>query len=175
MYKLKPFFFPLIIFFCTDLNRAGTLEGAYQNALPGMGYDKLIILHPDSIYTGSLTILDEKVGIRGNGAIINLSGGNYISVTGESTIEVDGCVIKEGSYGIHCEGNTSAYISQCTFFRNDTAISYMTTMGSIEVYNTIISNSNGYGFACLEGAYRILSYIDCYGNTGGDYMQFCPG
>jgi hypothetical protein len=140
-----------------------------------MGYDKLIILHPDSTYTGSLTILNEKVGIRGNGAIINLAGGNYILVTGESTIEIDGCVIRNGFYGIRCEGNINAYISQCTFFRNDTAISYMTTAGSIEVFNTIISSSNGYGFACLDESNRILHYIDAFGNVGGDYMAFCPG
>ena len=173
MNKFKYLF--ILIFLGFSYVYAGTLLEAYQNALPGMGYDKLIILHPDSTYIGGLTILDEKVGIRGNGAIIDLAGGEYIYVTGHSTIEIDGCVIMDGSYGIHCEGNITAYISQCSFYRNTTAISFMTTMGSIEVYNTIISNSNHYGFASIEGAYRVLNYIDAYANADGNYMEFCPG
>jgi hypothetical protein len=175
MNKTKLVLFLFVLLFSSSLIRAGTLLEAYQNALPGMGYDKLIILHPDSVYSGGLTITNEKVGIRGNGATINLVSGGYINVTGESTIEIDGCVIVRGSYGIHCEGNVNAYISQCTFYNNNIAISYMTTMGSIEVFNTIISNSSQYGFACLEGATRKLYYIDAYLNTGGNYMEFCPG
>ncbi len=175
MQKLKPVIILLLLLLGSSFTRAGTLQDAYENALPGMGYDKLIILHPDSIYTGGVTITDEKVGIRGNGATIDLAGGNYIYVNGKSTIEIDGCVILRGNYGIHCEGEVSAYITQCTFYANDIAISYMSTLGSIEVYNTIISNSNQYGFACHEDSYRILHYIDAYSNTGGNYMEFCPG
>ena len=173
MNKLRPLL--LLLFFTYSFTEASTLLEAYQNALPGMGYDKLIILNSDSTYTGGITISNEKVGIRGNGAIIDLAGGYYIYVTGESTIEIDGCVILDGVYGIHCDGNVNAYISQCTFYRNTTGISFMTTMGSIEVYNTIISNSSHYGFATTEGSYRILSYIDSYANVDGNYMEFCPG
>lgn len=175
MDKMKPILIFLLLLFSGSLIRAGTLLEAYQNAMPGMGYDKLIILHPDSVYTGGLTITDEKVGIRGNGATIDLVGGSYILVNGESIIEIDGCVIVKGSYGLHCEGEVSAYVTQCTFYSNDIAISYMSTIGSIEVYNTIISNSNQYGFACHEDSYRILHYIDAYANAGGNYVEFCPG
>jgi hypothetical protein len=173
MVKLKPLL--LILLFSSILVKAGSLLDAYQNALPGMGYDKLIVLHPDSVYTGGLNIVDEKVGIRGNGAIINLIGSSSIIVTGESNIEIDGCVIIRGTYGIHCDGNINAYISQCTFYENEIAISYMATMGSITVFNTVISNSSHYGFACHESSSRTLSYIDAYQNIDGDYMEFCPG
>jgi len=173
MIKLKPLI--LFLLFSSVLVKAGTLLEAYQNAQPGMGYDKLIVLHPDSVYTGGLNIVDEKVGIRGNGAIINLIGGSSIIVTGVSTIEIDGCIIIRGAFGIHCDGNIDAYISQCTFYGNETAISYMATMGSITVFNTVISNSSHYGFACHESSSRLLSYIDTYQNIDGDYMEFCPG
>jgi hypothetical protein len=173
MIKLKPLI--LLLLFSSVLVKAGTLLEAYQNALPGMGYDKLIVLHPDSVYTSGLNIVDEKVGIRGNGAVINLIGGSSIIVTGVSTIEIDGCIIIRGAFGIHCDGNIDAYISQCTFYGNETAISYMATMGSITVFNTIISNSSQFGFACNEYSARTLSYIDAYQNMGGNYMQFCPG
>ena len=175
MLKLKPILIIMLVLTSSSLIRAGTLLEAYQNAQPGMGYDKLIILHPDTVYTGGLTITDQKVGIRGNGATIDLVGGSYIFVNGKSTIEIDGCIIVKGAYGLHCEGEVSAFITQCTFYANDIAISYMSTAGSIEVYNTIISNSNQYGFACHEDSYRILHYIDAYANTNGNYMAFCPG
>lgn len=175
MQKLKPISILLLLLFSSSLIRAGTLLEAYQNALPGMGYDKLVILHPDSVYAGGLTITNEKVGIRGNGATINLVAGGYINVTGESTIEIDGCVIVKGGFGLYCTGSVNAYISNCTFYGNNIAINYMATMGSIEVFNTIISNSGEYGFACHEDSYRILHFIDMYANAGGDYMEFCPG
>jgi hypothetical protein len=175
MHKLKPLLIFLLLFLSNSIIKAGTLLEAYQNAPPGMGYDKLIILHPDTVYTGGLNVTNEKVGIRGNGATIDLAGGNYIYVNGKSTIEIDGCIIVRGSYGLHCDGEVSAYISQCTFYANDIAISFMSTVGSIEVYNTIISNSNQYGFACHEDSYRILHYIDAYSNSLGNYMEFCPG
>jgi len=173
MIKLRPFIV-LLIFSSAPIS-AGSLLDAYQNAQPGMGYDKLIILQKDSVYTGGLNIVNEKVGIRGNGAIINLVGGSSITVTGNSTIEIDGCILVRGSYGIHCDGNVNAYVSQCTFYANDIAISFMTTMGSITIFNTVIANSTEYGFACIEGSSRILSYIDAYQNLGGNYMEFCPG
>ncbi|NNL22143.1 MAG: right-handed parallel beta-helix repeat-containing protein [Ignavibacteriaceae bacterium] len=175
MQKLKPILVLLLLFFSSNVMLAGTLLEAYQSALPGMGYDKLIILHPDSVYYGGITITNEKVGIRGNGATIDLAGGSSIQVNGESVIEIDGCVIVKGSYGLHCEGEVSAYVTQCTFFGNTTGISYMSTVGTIEVYNTIISNNSQYGFACHENSYRILHYINSYANAGGDYVEFCPG
>ena len=62
------------IFLVTHLCYAGSLQDVYQSAQPRLGYDKLLILHPDSVYTGGLTITNEKIGIRGNGALINLQG-----------------------------------------------------------------------------------------------------
>lgn len=161
-------------FFLIHLSYAGSLQEVYQNAGPGLGYDKLLVLHKDSLYTGGLTISNERVGIRGNGAVIDLLGGGII-VTGESLLEVDGCVFVDGHYALDISGTVDAIVSQCTFYSNTRAISYMSTQGSIEVSNTIITDSRQYGFACHEDSYRILHYIDMYENTGGDYMEFCPG
>ncbi len=41
-----------------------TLQEAYQNALPGLGYDRLIELDPSHTYTGGLGIIGESVGIK---------------------------------------------------------------------------------------------------------------
>jgi hypothetical protein len=173
MRKVKFFIFiPLLLAF-VSLN-AGTLEQAYQNASPGLGYDKLIILNPIELYTGGITIVDEKVGIKGNGAVIDLMGGQ-INVSGSSVIEVDGCIIINGSYGLNIDGNVNALITQSTFYGNNMGIYYMCTAGEIEVYNTIISNNTEYGFACHEASLRTLHYMDTYQNNGGNYMEFCPG
>ena len=154
--------------------KAGTLENAYQNASPGLGYDRLLILNPAEIYTGGLTIIDERVGIKGNGSIIDLQG-SEIHVSGNSVVEIDGCIIINGSFGLNVEGSVNALITHSTFYGNDMGIYYMCTAGIIEVYNTIVANSTQYGFGCHEESQRILHFLDMYQNNGGNYMEFCPG
>ena len=166
------FFIPLL--YLAAVSSAGTLENAYQNASPGLGYDKLIILNPAEIYTGGLTIIDEKIGIKGNGSIIDLQG-DQIQVTGNSVIEVDGCIIINGSYGLNMEGSINALVTHSTFYGNGMGIYYMCTAGLIEVYNTILANNTQYGFGCYEESQRILHFMDVYQNSGGNYMEYCPG
>jgi hypothetical protein len=152
---------------------ANLLQQAYLSSNPGLGYDRLIILDQDSIYTGGLIISDEKIGIKGHGAIIDLLGSS-INVTGNSQIDLDGCVIINGSDAFHATGDVNSLITQCTFYGNQTGILFQST-GVIEVVNTIISNSIEYGFACEKYSGRILHYIDMYQNAQGDYMEWCPG
>lgn len=163
---LLPLFFAVI--------SAGTLQQAYQNAQPGMGYDRLIILDPDSVYTGGLAISGEKVGIKGFGALIDLAG-DSIFVSANSQIDLDGCVIINGSAGLAATGMVSGLITQCTFYNNGIGIHFRSTEGIIEVKNSIIANSSRYGFACEESSYRVLHYIDSYQNMLGDYVAWCPG
>jgi len=153
---------------------AGTLQQAYQNALPSMGYDKLIILDPDSIYTGGLSITGEKVGIKGFGAIIDL-GGDSIYVSGNSQIDLDGCVIINGAAGLAVTGQVSSLVTHCTFYNNGIAIHFRSVGGTIEVMNSILANNSKYGFACEESTYRLLHFIDAYQNILGNYVAWCSG
>ncbi len=172
---IKQLLFSLIVFcFLFAALFAGTLQQAYQNAQPGLGYDKLIILDPDSIYTGGLSVNGEKVGIKGFGAIIDL-GGDSIYVTGNSQIDLDGCVIINGTAGLAVSGAVSSLVTHCTFYQNGIAIHFRSVEGMIEVKNSILANSTRYGFACEESTFRILHYIDAYQNALGNYVDWCSG
>lgn len=150
-----------------------TLEEIYNTSSPGLGYDKLLILEKGVVYTGGMYIYNENVGIRGNGAIIDLQGG-YITVNGVSKFEMDGCIITNGSYALAIQGEADVLIKNSTFYGNDIAINYMSTFGIIEVYNTIISHSSQYGFVMHEESHSILHHNDVYANLQGDYMKWCP-
>ena len=163
----------LLLLFVSFSSASATLQQVYQTAAPGLGYDKLMILHPDSVYSGGISITDEKVGIKGYGAIIDLNG-DSISVDGESQIDIDGCVILDGGSALAAHGSTNALISQCTFYGNEIGIHFMSA-GFIEVVNTIISNSTRYGYACDETSVCVLHYLDSYQNTQGNYMEWCSG
>ena len=80
------------LFLFLNILNAATLQSAYDSAKSGEGYNKLIILNKDSIYTGGFTQNVQMVCIHGNGAIIKLEG-DTIKVTGPSRrIDIDHCV-----------------------------------------------------------------------------------
>jgi hypothetical protein len=165
----------LILFLSTPVFlTAATLQDIYNAATPGMGYDKLLELHRDSIYLGGISISNETAGIKGHGAIIDLQGSS-ITITGTSTLDIDACVIINGNHGIEAQDATTALVTQCTFYNNQIGISYMATSGQIEVINTILANNSQYGFACEEHSQRTLHYVTTYQNWGGDYMEWCSG
>ena len=153
---------------------ATTLEQMYQNAGPGLGYERLILLEKDSVYTGGITIDSVSVGIKGNGAIIDLAG-DSISVNGNVVFDMDACVIKGGYAGLVLRGDATSKISHCTFYGNQFGVLCDGHTGMIEMVNSIISNSLEYGFACCEETARKLHYIDMYQNGQGDYVEWCPG
>lgn len=158
----------------TSLSFGSTsLQQIYSDALPGLGYDRLLVLQPDSVYTGGILVTNEKVGIKGYGAIIDL-GGDSIHVTGESQIDIDGCVIINGGSGVTAHGTVNGLITQCTFYGNQIGIHFMSS-GYMEVVNTIISNNSRYGYACDETSVCILHYIDSYQNSQGNFMEWCSG
>jgi hypothetical protein len=100
------------------LLQAHTLQEIYNQAIPGLGYNRLIVLERDSIYTGGLVISDESVGIRGRGALIDLQGSS-ISVNGVSSIDIDGCIIINGYNGLYAQDAVNARVTRCTFYQND--------------------------------------------------------
>jgi len=141
---------------------------------PGLGYDHLILLEKDSVYTGGITINSKSVSIKGNGAIIDLAG-HSIYVSGLSIFEIDGCVLKNGQNAIYLTGDAKCKVTQCTFYGNFNGILCDGHTGYVEVENSIFSNNSQYGFACSEETSRKLHYIDMHQNTLADYMEWCPG
>jgi len=170
--KFLPIFQIIFIILLPLLLPAGTLQEMYNLATAGLGYDRLIELQRDSLYTGGLMISNERVGIKGHGALIDLQGSS-ISANGISVIDIDGCVIMNGTEGLLVQDDVNARISQCTFYQNDIGIHFLSESGSIEVVNSILAYNFLYGFACEEHSLRTLHYIDAFQNLLGDYMEWC--
>jgi len=164
----------LLLLFIPFLINATSLQQMFQTSGPGLGYDHLIILEKDSIYTGGITINGESVSIKGNGSVIDLSS-QSIYVSGLSTFEIDGCVLKNGINAIYLTGDARSKVTHCTFYGNLNGILCDGHTGYVEVENSIFSNNSSYGFACCEETTRRLRYIDMYQNALGDYMEWCPG
>ncbi len=90
---------------------AETLRGAYDAAGPGLGFDKLVILEPGRIYTGGLLVgplllpetgtFDSEKGldvrIIGNGAVLDLAGGQICISYCENRLEIEDCVVLNGN------------------------------------------------------------------------------
>ena len=68
------------------------LQVMYDNAGPGQGYDKLIILQPPQTYTGGFTQNVQSVCIQGNGAIIDIQDGTILVDGYEKVLDFDHCV-----------------------------------------------------------------------------------
>ena len=156
------------------LAHSSTLQQMYISASAGLGYDKMIELEGDSVYLGGLSITNQKVAIRGQGAIIDLQGAN-ISASGNSVIDLDGCVIINGNSALYATESVTSRVTQCTFYGNQIAIHFMALSGMIEIVNTILAHNSQYGFACDKATVRVLHFIDSYENLQGDFMEWCPG
>ena len=82
-------------------------------------------------------------------------------------------MIINGANGILMQDQVSGYVTHCTFYGNQVGISYMVTVGRLEVANSIIAFNTQYGLTCDEASTVILNYLDAYQNAQGNYMKWC--
>ncbi len=87
------------------------LQKAFDNAGPGGGYDKVVVLEPGQVYTGGLFIgpvlslisvgMEGPPGmdvlIQGNGAILDLEGGQICISYCNNRLDIEDCVILNGN------------------------------------------------------------------------------
>ena len=94
----------------SEIARAGTLESAYDAATTGGGYDKYVVLETGVTYTGGLWIggtfnritAEFEAGgkntkIVGNGAILDLQGGEITIAYCTKRLDIENCVIINGN------------------------------------------------------------------------------
>lgn len=108
---MKRWFGIVAALFCIcPLVCATTLKEMYDLAGPASGYDKYIELQTGEVYTGGLYIGltfnritaefegDEEydVGIKGNGAVLDLQGGEICISYCENRLDIDDCIIING-------------------------------------------------------------------------------
>ena len=117
---------------------ATTLQEAYDAAGPGAGYDKYVVLNTGATYTGGLWIGGsfnritaefepggEDVRIVGNGAILDLQGGEICIAYCNDRLDLDDCVIRQGNvrfrgyHDAHTTLNPQGSVRYVTFYGPD--------------------------------------------------------
>lgn len=159
---------------------AKSFQKAYDEAGPGEGYDKLLVLDAEVTYTGGCGVLQGKKScIRGNGALVDLDGSQmYISQPGTEVL-VTGCCFISGPNGdaaIAVQDGAKAMIDGNTICKSGGDGIKVWTDSSATIKNNIIYGSTRYGITAHQTSYYncTILYNDV-DNTSGNYMYFCPG
>jgi hypothetical protein len=149
------------------------LQDAYNEAGPGEGYDRLVILDPAEVYTGYLVVLgNTSCCLRGNGALIMLDEGAQIWAGASTRLDVEGCIIGGGSYGVSYDYAATSVVSNCTLAGNEVGL--RSWISDVTVTNCIITGNEEYGIACREGYEPTVMYNDVWSNGELNYAAFCP-
>lgn len=165
----------VIASFAASVTFAVPLQQAYDEALPGAGYDRLVFLNPNETYTGGLVVADEDVCIISCGATIDLEGG-VLFVQPDASLDICGvAIINANAYGLQYSGAGHGWIDHCTFYHNYDAV-YFWEGSDMMLTSNIFSYSSHYGVYCHEDYIeRWMAYNDAWLNTGGNYKEYCPG
>jgi parallel beta-helix repeat protein len=150
------------------------LQEAYNQAVSGEGYDKLLVLDPAEIYTGYL-VVDPGLScaIHGNGALIVLNTNASIWCGSQSKLDIDGCVIRGGAYGINYEYASNSRVENCTFVDNTVGIRCWGMTAVIK--NCVVADNSQFGIACLEGLEPVILFNNVWNSGQLDYAAYCPG
>ena len=156
---------------------ATPLQEVYDQAQPGEGYDKLLVLDPGEMYTGYMVVYPGvSCAIHGNGALITLDQTGSIAVPSWASLDIDGCVITGGYYGLNYDYPSNSTVENCTIVDNSIGVWCGLSQGTqVTIKNCIIADNSQYGIACRENLEPAILYNDVWRNVGGNYMAFCPG
>ena len=165
---------PLLIFMLAAPVGAIHLQDVYDQAGPGEGYDKLLVLDPGETYTGwMVTGTGMTCAIHGNGALIDLDFGYYIKAY-QAQLDIDGCIITGGAYGVNYEYclQYDSTIRNCTIVGNNIGI--QTNVSPLTIKNCIVIDNLQYGIAYLGGPGPQIMYNCVWNNGALSYAEFCP-
>ena len=156
-----------------------SLQEIYEAAGPWGDYDKYLELDPEIEYLGDMHVSEAiSVMVIGNGAIIhgrpyNISIGAFFG-----RLDVTGCIVIGGGYGIYYSTDASGNVFNNTVVGcSEYGIStiYQDEDYGVHVWNNIITDCF-HGFYCIEYHYpEYLGYNTIYGVTGYRYAEFCVG
>ena len=163
-----------------SLSLSTTLQEAYDNAEPGNGYDKYIILESNQIYQGGIGIFEDSVYINCQGSIIDLMNGGGIWLYADeyynASLDIEYCTIYNGeNFGIDYAGISTGNVSNCNFIKNDIGLTLHDNSYVILKNSNFIDN-NIYGLGVItEEPILEVSYSNFWENFEGDCMENCPG
>ena len=157
-----------------------TLQEAYDNAQPGNGYDKYILLDPNETYQGGIGIFDGSVYINCQGSVIDLMNGGGIWIYADeyynASLNIEYCTITNGLYyGISYGGLSEGSIINCNFVNTNYGLKLFDAC-DVFITNTIFANNNTYGIGMYTEIPNVeVSYSLFWNNQESDHMENCPG
>ena len=157
-----------------------TLQSIFDSSGPGNGYDKLVTLSPDVIYTGGLGIFEGNVLIDGHGAIIDLQGGTGIWVYGDEIIpanlDIQYITLLNGEwYGVFYGGLATGNITNCNFINNGYGVQ-LYDFSEIQIKNSNFVENLYYGVALVTTTPLCnVNYCNAWGNGEAPWGENCPG
>ena len=157
-----------------------TLQEVYNEAEPGNGYDKYVVLDPNQIYEGGLYMFEGSTYINCQGSTINLNGGAGISIFADdyynATLDIEYCTIYDGeTYGINYTGSSSGNVSNCNFVSNDIGLVLM-DYSEVNLKNSNFMDNHRYGLGIIsEEPILHATYSNFWNNSEGDCAENCPG
>ncbi len=158
---------------------AKTLQQAYDEAGPGEGYDKLLVLDPNEVYTGRCDVLKGKKScIRGNGALCDLKDGSVYAAGYGTDLHITGCCLincNEYSGAVAVYEGAKALIEGNTICKGNMGVVVWLSSTAV-IKNNIIWGNVKYGVARHENTPTLtILYNDVDSNPGGNYMYLCVG
>lgn len=153
---------------------AKTFQDVYDQAGPGEGYDKLVILDSNETYTGRCDVLvGKKSCIRGNGALIDLQFGQVVASGAGTELLITGCCLVEGNSAVSIQDGAKGVVDGNTICKSVMGVKAWQSL-ACTVKNNIIYG-NDYGVAREENTSVSILYDDVDNNTKGNYVYWCPG
>jgi len=157
-----------------------SLQNAYEDAQPGNGYDKYVILEPNTIYTGGVGIYEGNAYINCQGSIIDLEQGNGLWVYSDeeypSSLDIEYCTITNGLYyGISYGGDATGNVINCNLINTNFGLKLF-DYTNVYVTNSIFASNETYGIGIYtENPDLEVSYSLFWENIESDCMENCPG
>jgi hypothetical protein len=146
------------------------LQEVYDSAPADSGYDRVLSLDPQGVYTGSLVITDQKVSLHGQGALIN----GTIKILGTATVlDADHCVFAQADTALEYNNGAHGTVVNCTFYRNVIGVKMFSanSQDTNRIYNCVfLANSR---FAVVTSLFNPMVSHNCHWGNGGDYYMYC--
>jgi parallel beta-helix repeat protein len=149
------------------------LQQAFDQALPGAGYDRIVYLDNEVVYTGGLTLDNGNYCILSAGAVVDLQGSRII-IDNLAVLDICGVVlVQSDSAALKYTNGSDGWVDHCTFAFNYDGL-YFWQGSNLKITSNIFSNSGRYGVYCYDTSERWMAYNDAWANSVGDYRRWCP-
>ena len=146
------------------------LQEVYDSALADSGYDKVLSLNPQEVYTGNLVVVDQKVWLQGHGALIN---GSIKILNNTAMLDADHCVFTQADTALEYNNGAHGAVVNCTFYQNVIGVKVFSanSQDSNLIQNCIfLANSK---FAVVTSLFNPVISYNCHWGNGGDYYTYC--